>query len=185
MVNFNQHKKTFIVIAGLLVMTLTFSSCDTLRQKFTRKKKKGGEEQAFVPVLEPVEYPAPELNPVQNYKENYDLIKAWYTDLWTAIDDKSTSRYIHYTITQVTNHIGQMEKLVDAPTQVNLVKLAGFLDYYQKSLDDSWQVRNVSRIRSDLIEFDRFLRDHLRADRIKGHFVSVPHPAALGATLNK
>ena len=66
-----------------------------------------------------------------------------------------------------------MEKLVDAPTQANLVKLAGFLDYYASSLGDSWQVRNVSRIQSDLMGFDRFLRDHLRADRIKGHFVSA------------
>ena len=64
-----------------------------------------------------------------------------------------------------------MEKLVDAPTQANLVKLAGFLDYYRSSLDDSWHARNVSRIQSDLRAFDRFLRDHLRADRIKGHFV--------------
>ena len=80
---------------------------------------------------------------------------------------------MHYIITQVTNHITQMEKLVDAPTQANLVKLAGFLDYYNSSLDDSWQVRNVSRIQSDLRGFDRFLRDHLRADRIKGHFVKA------------
>ena len=171
MVNFNRHKKAVVVIAGLLVLSLTLSSCDTLRQKFTRKKKKGEEEQAFVPVLVPEEYPAPELNPEQNYKENYDLIKAWYTDLWTAIDDKNSAKYVHYIISQVTNHIAQMEKLVDAPTQANLVKLAGFLDYYSASLDDSWQVRNVSRIQSDLRAFDRFLRDHLRADRIKGHFV--------------
>ena len=37
----------------------------------------------------------------------------------------------------------------------------------------SWQARNVSRIQSDLRDFDRFLRDHLRADRIKGHFVKI------------
>ena len=172
--NFNQHKKAILVIAGLLVFSLSLSSCDTLRQKFTRKKKKGEvEEQAFVPVLEPEEYPEPKFNPEFNYKENYDLIKAWYKDLWTAIDDKSTARYTHYTITQVTNHIAQMEKLVDAPTQENLVKLAGFLDYYNASLDDPWQVRNVSRIQSDLRGFDRFLRDHLRVDRIKGHFVKT------------
>jgi hypothetical protein len=66
-----------------------------------------------------------------------------------------------------------MERLVDAPTQAKLVKLAGFLDYYSASLSDSWQVRNVSRIQSDLRGFDRFLRDHLRADRIKGHFVKI------------
>ena len=172
MVNFNQHKKAVLVIAGILVLGLSLSSCDTLRQKFTRKKKKGGvEDQAFVPILVPEEYPAPQLNPEQNYKENYDLIKAWYTDLWTAIDDKNTARYIRYTISQVTSHITRMEKLVDAPTQVKLFKLAGFLDYYSASLSDSWQVRNVSRIQSDLRGFDRFLRDHLRVDRIKGHFV--------------
>lgn len=177
MVNLNRHKKFFVVIAGLVVLSLSLSSCDTLRQKFTRKKKKGEEEQAFVPVLVPEEYPLPQFNAQQNYKENYALIKAWYHDLWTAIDDKNTARYTHYIITQVTNHITQMEKLVDEPTQTQLVKLAGYLDYYQSSLDQSWQVRNVSRIRSDLIAFDRFLRDHLRDDKLKGHFVHlIPTP---------
>ena len=172
MIDFNSRKKAVLVIAGILVLSLSVSSCDTLRQKFTRKKKKGEvEEQAFVPVLVPEEYPAPQLNPEQNYKENYDLIKAWYKDLWTAIDDKSSAKYVHYTISQVTNHITKMEKLVDAPTQANLVKLAGFLDYYSASLDDSWQARNVPRIQSDLRAFDRFMRDYLRADRIQGHFV--------------
>ena len=107
--NFNSRKKFVLAIAGLLVLSLGLSSCDSLRQKFTRKKKKGEEEQSFVPVLVPEEYPAPQLNSELNYKENYDLIKAWYKDLWTAIDDKSSARYIHYTISQVNNHITQME----------------------------------------------------------------------------
>ena len=172
MVNLNLHKKAIVVMAGLLVLSLSLSSCDALRQKFTRKKTKGElEDQSTVPILEPEEYPTPEQNPEQNYKENYEMVKVWYTDLWTAIDDKSTGRYIHYTISQVTNHITQMKALVDTPTQADLDKLAGFLDYYSSSLDDSWQVRNVSRIQSDLRAFDRFLRDNLRADRIKGHFV--------------
>lgn len=172
MVNVYPRKNGMLIIAGLVVLSLTLSSCDTLKQKFTRQKKKGEvEDQTFIPVLEPEEYPAPELNPEFNYKTHYDLIKAWYKDLWQAIDDRSTAKYLHYTIQQVTNHITEMEQLVDAPTQANLVKLAGFLDYYRNSLNDSWNVRNVSRIQSDLRGFDRFLRDNLRADRIKGHFV--------------
>jgi hypothetical protein len=171
MANFDPQKKAVLVIAGLLVMSLTLSSCDTLRQKFTRKKKPGAEDQTFVPVLEPEEYPAPELDPEHNYKENYDLIKAWYTDLWSAIGDRDTGKYTNYIINQVTGHIDQMKKLVDAPTQANLTKLEGMLDYYRSSLDQAWQVRNNSRVEADLREFDRFLRDHLRADRIKGHFV--------------
>ena len=50
--------------------------------------------------------------------------------MWTALDDKSSARYLHYIIREVTNHITEMQKLVDAPTQANLVKLDGFLDYY-------------------------------------------------------
>ena len=174
MANVNSHKKMVFVIAGLLILSLSLSSCDTLRKKFTRHKKNGDtDEQAFVPVLEPEVYPAPQENPVQNYKSHYDLIEAWYKDLWTAIDDKSTAKYLHYTIGQVTNHIDQMKKLVDAPTQANLVKLATYLDYYSASLEDSWNTRNVSRIQSDLRGFDRFLRDHLRADKIQGHFVAI------------
>lgn len=171
MVNFLTRKKAVLLIAGVLVMGLSLSSCDTLKQKFTRKKKPGQEEQAFVPVLVPEEYPTPQMDPERNYKENYDLIKAWYHDLWTAIDDRGNGKYTHYIITQVTTHITRMEKLVDPPTQANLVKLAGFLDYYSSSCDDAWQTRNLSRIQADLRGFDRFLRDHLRADRIQGHFV--------------
>jgi len=171
MVNFISQKRAVLLIAGIVVMSFSLSSCDTLRQKFTRKKKQGQVDQAFVPVLVPEEYPTPQMDPEKNYKENYDLIKAWYHDLWTAIDDRGNGKYTHYIITQVTTHISRMEKLVDPPTQANLVKLAGFLDYYSSSCDDAWQTRNLSRIQADLRGFDRFLRDHLRADRIQGHFV--------------
>ena len=172
------------MMVGLIVLGMTLSSCDSLRKKFIRQKKKGeAEDQAFVPVLEPEEYPAPNQNSEQNYKLHYDLIKAWYKDLWTAIDDKNTSKYIHYIIDQVTNHIDQMEPLVDASTQANLVKLSAYLDYYKSSLDSSWNTRNVSRIQGDLRGFDRFLRDYLRADRIKGHFVSAQAVPAGGKSV--
>ncbi len=179
MVNDIRHRKVLFFIAGILVFSMSLSSCDSLRQKFTRKKRKGEEVQTLVPVLEPEEYPSPGMDPEHNYKEHYDLIKAWYKDLWTAIDDKSTGKYIHYVITQVLNHIDQMKPLVDVPSQAYLTRLAGCLDYFNASIADSWQTRNVGRVRSDLFAFDRLLRDHLRADRLKGHFIkSMPAPAS-------
>jgi hypothetical protein len=171
MVNLHSRNKPVLVLTGLLVLSLSLSSCDSLRKKFIRQKKKGAEEQTFVPVLEPEEYPAPKENAVENYKLHYGLIKAWYKDLWQAIDDKSTARYLDYIIRQVNSHIDQMQKLVDAPAQADLAKLSSYLDYYKASLDTPWNVRNVSRIQSDLRGFDRYLRDHLRIDKIKGHLV--------------
>ncbi len=165
-------KKAVLVLAGVLIFSLSLSSCDSLRKKFTRQKKKGdATEQAFVPVLEPQEYPAPENNPEEGYRQHYSLIKAWYHDLWTGIEDRSTSKYLGYIIRQVTTNIEQMKAFVDQPTQANLTKLAGFLDYYRQSLDVPWEARNISRIHSDLRAFDRFLRGSLRSDKIKDHFV--------------
>ena len=60
MVNFNAHKKAVFVIAGLLVLSLSLSSCDTLRKNSPVRKRREAEDQAFVPVLEPEEYPAPQ-----------------------------------------------------------------------------------------------------------------------------
>jgi hypothetical protein len=170
MVDLKRHRSFVLVMTGLLVMSLTLSSCDSLRRKFIRQRKEP-QEQTQAPVLVPEEYATPQTSPEMNYKEHYALIKAWYHDLWTAIDDKNTSRYTHYIITQVTGHIAQMKDLVDLPTRIYLDKLASFLEYYEYSLAYSWQVRNVSRIQSDLRAFDRLLRDRLRIDKVKGHFV--------------
>ncbi|MBF0512423.1 MAG: hypothetical protein HQL13_08900, partial [Candidatus Omnitrophica bacterium] len=71
----------------------------------------------------------------------------------------------------VINHIDKMKALVDLQTRIKLIKLAGYLDYYRSSLDDSWSVRNISRIQSDLRAFDRYLRDNLRTDKLEGHFL--------------
>jgi len=173
MVNCRVQRKTIAVMAGLLVLSLSLSSCDTIRQKFTRKKKQGEvEDQNFVPVLEPEEYPTPANDPVLNYKQHYDLIKAWYQDLNSGMYERNSPAYLNDTFKEIMEHIAQMKPLVDAPTQDKLDHLATFLDYYKSSLD-SWDMRNKSRIGSDLRGFDRYLRDDLRADHIKGHFIKT------------
>lgn len=167
------YPKMIVVIAGLLVMCLSLSSCDTLKQKFIRKKKNAGvEDQNFVPVLEPEDYPTPEDDPVLNYKQHYDLIKAWYQDLCSGVFVRNSPAYLNDTFKEINDHIDQMKPLVDVSTQMRLDYLRTLLNYYKASLD-SWDIRNTNRIQSDLREFDRFLRDKLRADHIKGHFVTV------------
>ena len=166
-------KKTAVAIIAVLVMSMSLSACEPLRKKFIRQKKKAQTEDAnFIPVLEPQEYPAPENNPPENYQQHYALIKAWYRDLWTALEEKSSDKRIRYTIKQVYSHIEEMQKIVKPEVQTQLQGLKGFLKYYEDSLNSPLPLRNVSRVQSDLREFDRRLR-RLGVDDVKDSFVDA------------
>lgn len=177
MVNFCLKQRSIAFMVGLLVMCLSMSACDTLKQKFIRHKKQGAESATFEPVLEPEEYPSPQSDPKVLYVQHYDLIKAWYNDLVDGLNNKTTARYLHYILMQVTGHITKMEGLVDEQTKLKLITLNSYLDYYKYSLENTWEMRNTSRIQSDLRAFDRYMRDHLRIDHIKGHLVKIAPPS--------
>ena len=174
--NFIRCRKLVVSVAAVLAMSLSLSACEPLRKKFTRQKKKDkSEERDFVPVLEPQEYPAPENNPVENYKQHYALVKAWYKDLWTALEEKWSDKKIEYTLKQIYGHIEEMQKLVVPSKQGEFVHLRNLLKYYDCSLNGPLPLRNTARIQSDLRAFDRQLRQ-MNADKEKGSFV----PAAKG-----
>ncbi len=166
----NFNRKMFVSIVAVLVFSMSLSACETLRKKFTRKKKEM-QTQDFQPVLEPQEYPAPQNNPVESYEQHYDLIKAWYKDLWTGIDEKNTDHMVKYSMKQIFDHIDQMKLLLKPEKAQGLNQLSGLLKYYWTALDQPRSFRNYSRIQSDLRAFDRMLRDHFREDRLKGEFV--------------
>ena len=169
--NFIRCRKLIVGIAAVLVMSVSLSACETLRKKFTRQKKKDqSEERDFTPVLEPQEYPAPENNPVENYKQHYALVKAWYRDLWTALDEKESEKKTAHTLKQIYGHIDEMQKLIVPSKQGDFVKLRDLLKYYGDSLNSPRPLRNISRIQSDLRAFDRHLRQ-MNAGKEKGSFV--------------
>ncbi|MEI7998067.1 MAG: hypothetical protein WCH62_00965 [Candidatus Omnitrophota bacterium] len=172
MVNRLLNRRLIVSIVALLVVSVSLSACETLRKKFTRKKKAGHETQDFQPVLEPQEYPSIEHSPVENYKQHYALIKAWYKDLWTGIDEKNTDKTVKYSIKQILDHIDQMKLLLKGPKAQELDQLAGLLKYYKESLDQPRQSRNYPRIESDLRAFDRTLRANFRDDKFQGEFVN-------------
>ncbi len=167
------NKHGVIAMIAILILSVSLSACEPLRKKFTRQKKKDLSESAdFIPVLEPQEYPAPENNPELNYKQNYYLVKAWYKDLWTVLEEKGSDKQAHYTLKQIKGHIDEMRSLVVPEKQAALDKLSGLLGYYNSSLESPAPLRNQSRIQSDLRAFDRQLRNQCRADKLKGYFVA-------------
>ncbi|MBF0490894.1 MAG: hypothetical protein HQL15_09870 [Candidatus Omnitrophica bacterium] len=162
------NRRMLMTFAAMLVVTLSLSSCETLKKKFTRKKKANQMESAeFQPVLEPQDYPAPEHNSVEIYKSHYALIKVWYHDLWSGVSERGNDGGVSYAIKQTLDHIEQMKAMLKPEKAAGLTQLAGLLKFYQASLDQPRPVRNYSRIQSDLRAFDRMLRDQYRLDVIK------------------
>ena len=164
--------RVYALIACLLAMSVSFSACEPLRKKFTRQKKKDAADMNFVPVLEPQDYPAPEKNLPEMYKQHYTLIKVWYKDLWVALDERGTDKQQKYLLKQIHGHIDEMRKLVIPAKQAQLDELAKLLFYYDSAFDVAVPLRNTSRIHSDLRAFDRMLRS-LNADKVKDSFVPV------------
>ena len=55
---FQKRYQLLMWIVPVLIVSLGFSGCETMRRKFVRQKKKK-ETAEFIPVLEPIEYPGP------------------------------------------------------------------------------------------------------------------------------
>ena len=161
------NPRIMMTFAFMLVVTVGLSSCETLKKKFTRHKKEN-QVQDFQPVLEPENYPAPDKNPREIYKQHYDLIKAWYNDLWTGVDEKSYDGPVKYSLKQILDHLEQMKLLLKSEKAQGLNKLESLLSFYQASLDHPRPVRNYAHIQSDLRAFHRILVNQYRYDAIKG-----------------
>lgn len=173
MIKFFDRRK-LLLVSSVLLLGLTVTSCEPLRKKFTRKKKHPqAEDRNFTPVLAPEEYPAPEDNPVDLYKQHYELIKAWYTDLWTLLQERNMEKRALYVLKQITEHLDGMEKVVQPPSRVELAKLRGFLAYYREAMGAPAAQRNVSRIQSDLRAFHRLLTGKLTPSKMKGSLLTV------------
>jgi len=161
-------QKVLMTLALMTAVTLCCSSCETLKKKFTRKKKASQMDSIEAqPVLEPQEYLAPERNPIELYKQHYALIKSWYRDLWAGIDERGGDASVKYSIKQITDHLEQMKLLFKTEKAKQLDQLSDLLKFYQTSLEQPRAMRNYSRIQSDLRVFDRTLRSQFRADVIK------------------
>jgi hypothetical protein len=161
-------RRVVMTLAIVLMVCLTCSSCETLKKKFTRKKKADQAQSAeFQPVLEPQDYPAPDKNPKEIYKQHYALVKSWYRDLWAGISERSSDGSVKYSIKQLIDHIDQMKPLLSPEKAKGLVRLEDLLTFYKTSLEQPRHVRNYSRIQSDLRAFDRMLRHDYRFDAVK------------------
>jgi hypothetical protein len=166
------NPKLIATVAIMLVTVMSLSSCEPLRKKFSRKKKQAEvTSDAFQPVLEPQEYEAPERNVGEIYKQHYAMVKVWYKDLWAGVNEGASEKTVRYAIKQINERLEEMKVVLRYEKAKGVSKLQNLLEFYKTSLDQPLQVRNYSRVQSDLREFDRVLRREYGYDKVKDDLV--------------
>lgn len=110
--------RLFSLLVCLCVLTLHSSGCASLRKKFTRTKKDKNNEQAFIPVLDPVDYPPASVVPQERYGYHYSLLKVWQRDLVQNIERRESDKNQKYLIGQILVQLEEMKRWVaDAKKQ--------------------------------------------------------------------
>lgn len=178
MVDLIRRPQWLVTVSMLLVVCVSCSSCETLRKKFTRQKKKDQSESTdFNPVLEPQDYPAPEYNAAENYKEHYDLVKVWYKDLTDGVTQKEDNDgRVRYALKQIDGHLDGMASLLAKEKRPVVEDTKALLKGYKEALAIDRPLRNRAKLQSELHLFYHQLIHDLRFDAIKKDLVKLEPP---------
>ncbi|HSA31996.1 MAG TPA: hypothetical protein P5160_09410 [Candidatus Omnitrophota bacterium] len=95
----------------IIVLCLSLEGCSSLGKKFIRKKKDITEEEV-IPVLNPVDYPAPQWTSKDRYQQFYEMFKIWQKDALVALDDRPSDKQIRYKFSQMAVQLEGMKGLL-------------------------------------------------------------------------
>jgi hypothetical protein len=140
----------------LVIIVLDTTGCsEPFRKKFIRKKK-DAKKEAFIPVLEPIEYPAAEYSPEKRYKYFYSLFKVWSTDYLTSFDEKENEKKEKYALAQILKSLDEMKKWVKEEKQP---QLNTYIEEVKK-VDAMYQLASAMRNRNAMkAQYERIVNE--------------------------
>lgn len=150
---------------GLLLITilLTSGGCEPLRKKFVRQKKKDQTRKEFIPVLDPIDYPASVQSPADAYRHYFSLWQVWDKELVMRIEEGASDKKISFTFNQLMIQLTELEKLLTGEKKTQMTQFITQLNDIQRQLAQPAGIRNdggiqmkVQRIGSKLREGFRF-----------------------------
>ena len=166
--NLKLQKKFCAVLCGLLILTFLTSSCEPLRKKFTRKKKKEKEAQEeILPILEPIEYPVAEFSPEREYKHRYSLFKIWMKDLSTDLYERGNIKKQLYDTDQLIEQVNKMQELVVEEKKKEFSSIEGTVKAIKTELQTPQPLRNDYKIKKNLDDIDKGMRHKLNFQTIQ------------------
>jgi hypothetical protein len=145
------------------------SGCEPLRKKFTRKKQ-AQKEDAFIPVLEPEDYPEPTYTSQDLYQQHYSLWRVWYKDLVTALAENDSDKRQRYTLLETVSQLQKMSELIKGEKKAGLEKVIAELKEIGEELGLPKQMRNMSAIRLSVRNIEKEVRNEYQLEGVKDSF---------------
>jgi len=173
----SQGRKAIIMKTVMIILCLTFfgtslSSCQTIRRKFTRKKKK--KTQAVIPVLNPETYPETIYNPEEKYRSYYGLWRIWQKDFLKVIGEKGTKKRLRYLIVKMIQQVQGMQSQLDEVKREEMAAIAQDLESVQAQLQGSPSLRNDFTIKKTIVRADREIRNKFKVEHVQNHLSLRP-----------
>jgi hypothetical protein len=142
-----------LLLCLVMIVLETVGCSESFRKKFVRKKKEATREE-FIPVLEPVEYPAAERSAEKRYRYFYSLWKVWSTDYLTSFDEKENEKKEKYALVQVLKSLDEMKKWLKEEKQP---QLNTYLEEVKK-VDAMYQLASAMRNRNAMrAQYERIM----------------------------
>lgn len=159
----------FVLVCFLAV---SLSGCTTLRRKFVRKNKNKDQKEAFIPVLDPVEYKRVETSAIDAYRSHYAMAKAYFTDSYAAFGSPdSTEKREKYLISQISAHLRGMAVLLRDDRKAAAERAAGDLEVLLPELDKPKGIRRYDIIKGAVHKVEMDVRRTLKPDMVKEFLV--------------
>lgn len=130
----------------LLCFVFSSSGCEPFRKKFTRKKKEEKVEE-FIPVLDPIDYPASVRSPEQDYRRVYGLWKVWQKELLQEMESGESQKRQAYLFQEVMTQLNEMKKLLKEDKKKELEPLIKSYDAVRQEYDSPSIMRRSTTLK--------------------------------------
>ena len=164
--------KLFTMVIMMLVCSMALSGCEPLRKKFTRQKKKSAKEE-FIPVLDPIDYPAAHVTSEEKYSYHFSMWQVWSKDLRNLLGETTMDKRKRYLMAQIMAQLTELKRWVPEEYRPKVDKAIGDYEKVMKELDKPEIMQSQTMIESNLRRTENFVRNELDPK-----IIFVPEPEA-------
>lgn len=162
-------KRLCAILLCLMLVVLHATGCEPFRKKFVRKKKE--QKERFIPVLDPIEYPAKVYSAEDEYKRSYSLWKVWSSDFVKSLEENENDKKQKYNLAQSLKALEGLKGNVNDENKSRFDGLISQLNELNSEYEKAVNMRSVYQMKSRMEKMMSQVRNELSPKAMANQFV--------------